>query len=279
MTGQRLDLAGRTLLMSGGSRGIGLAIARRAARDGANVALIAKTDTPDPRLPGTVHTAAAAIEEAGGKALAIVGDIRNEADVVRAVAATADRFGAIDIVVNNASAIALQNPGELPLKRYDLMMDINVRGTFLLSGLALPYLRESSHAQILTLSPPLHPDLRWLRDHAPYTISKYGMTMLTLGMAEQHRDGTLSANCLWPRTTIVTAATMNMRGAEEALRVSRTPRIMADAAYAVLTRPTGHTTGQCLVDETVLREEGVTDFDRYRADPHADATLRTDIFL
>lgn len=279
MTGTT-GLAGRTLLMSGGSRGIGLAIALKAAADGANVVLLAKTDTPDPRLPGTVHTAAAQIEEAGGKALPVVGDVRREEDVQRAVRAAADRFGGIDVVVNNASAITLQNPGDLPAKRYDLMMDVNLRGTFLMTSLALPYLRASDHAHVLTLSPPLHPDARWLRDHAPYTVSKYGMTMLTLGVAEQHRaDGRLSANCLWPRTTIVTAATTNLRGAEEAVRVSRTPQIMADAAHAVLSRPAGHTTGQCLVDEDVLRAEGVTGFDGYRADPTSTAPLRTDIFL
>ncbi|WP_405784957.1 NAD(P)-dependent oxidoreductase [Streptomyces sp. NBC_01378] len=275
----RPSLAGRTVLMSGGSRGIGLAIALRAARDGAHVALLAKTDTPDPRLPGTVHTAARQIEEAGGKALAVVGDVREESDVRRAVEAAAERFGGIDIVVNNASAIALANPGELPLKRYDLMMDVNVRGTFLLSSLTLPYLRTSAHAQVLTLSPPLNPDPRWLRDHAPYTVSKYGMTMLTLGLAEQHSGQAFSANCLWPATTIVTAATTNMRGAEEALRVSRTPQIMADAAYEILTRPAGDTTGRCLVDEEVLREAGVSDFDQYRGDPGADVPLRQDIFL
>ncbi|WP_372345725.1 SDR family oxidoreductase [Streptomyces sp. KL116D] len=275
----RAPLAGRTLLMSGGSRGIGLAIALRAARDGANVALLAKTDTPHPRLPGTVHTAAAEIERAGGRALPIVGDVRDENDVRRAVAATAERFGGIDVVVNNASAIALQNPGELPLKRYDLMMDVNVRGTFLLTSFALPHLRDSRHAHVLTLSPPLNPDGRWLREHAPYTVSKYGMTMLTLGVAEQHRAGRLSANCLWPATTIATAATENLRGADEAARVSRTPRIMADAAHALLTRPAGEVTGQCLIDEDVLRGEGVTDFDGYRADPHGDAALRKDIFL
>ncbi|MEE4496227.1 SDR family oxidoreductase [Streptomyces sp. BE230] len=279
MSGAPTPLAGRTILMSGGSRGIGLAIALRAARDGANVVLLAKTDQPDPRLPGTVHTAVADIEKAGGQGLAVVGDVREETDVRRAVEAAVERFGGIDIVVNNASAIALANPGDLPLKRYDLMMDINVRGTFLLSSLALPHLRRSEHAQILTLSPPLDPDRRWLRGHAPYTVSKYGMTMLTLGMAEQHRDNGFSANCLWPATTIVTAATVNMRGEQEATRNSRTPQIMADAAYEILSRPAGRTTGRCLIDEEVLREAGVTGFDGYRADPSSTEPLRKDIFL
>ncbi|MFH8616407.1 SDR family oxidoreductase [Streptomyces sp. NPDC017979] len=276
----RTALSGRTLLMSGGSRGIGLAIALRAAHDGANVVLLAKTDRPHPRLPGTVHGAAEQIEEAGGRALAVVGDVRSEEDVQRAVQAAVERFGGIDVVVNNASAIALQNPGELPAGRHDLMMEVNVRGTFLMTSLALPHLRASDHAHVLTLSPPLDPDPRWLRDHAPYTVSKYGMTMLTLGVAEQHRaGGRLSANCLWPRTTIATAATAHMRGADESLRVSRTPQIMADAAHAVLVRPAGHTTGQCLVDEEVLRGEGVSDFAGYRADPASTEPLRTDIFL
>ncbi|MDX6362467.1 MAG: citronellol/citronellal dehydrogenase [Streptomyces sp.] len=279
MTGAHSPLAGRTVLMSGGSRGIGLAIALRAARDGANIALLAKTGTPDPRLRGTVHTAVGEIEAAGGKALGIVGDVREAADVERAVRSTVERFGGIDVVVNNASAISLHNPGELPLKRYDLMMDINVRGTFLLSSLTLPHLRESPHAHVLTLSPPLNPDRRWLREHAPYTVSKYGMTMLTLGMAEEHRGSAFSANCLWPATTIVTAATLSLGGEEETVRTSRTPQIMADAAYEILTRPAGHTTGQTFVDEDILRAAGVRDFDGYRTSPGSAVPLRKDIFL
>ncbi|MGW4517999.1 SDR family oxidoreductase [Streptomyces sp. NPDC004393] len=275
----RPSLAGRTVLMSGGSRGIGLAIAIRAAQDGANIALIAKTDEPDPRLPGTIHTAAAEIGKAGGTALPIVGDIRNDEQVEQAVTATVERFGGIDIVINNASAITLQNPGELPLKRYDLMMDINVRGTFLLSSLALPYLRQGTNPHILTLSPPLNPDRRWLRDHAPYTVSKYGMTMITLGIAEQHRGRGPAANCLWPRTLIATAATAMLHGAEESVTVSRTPQIMADAAYAILTRPSEEATGNCYLDEDVLREEGVTSLDGYRADPASTRPLQLDAFL
>ncbi|MGW4804554.1 SDR family oxidoreductase [Kitasatospora sp. NPDC004272] len=273
------SLAGRTLLMSGGSRGIGLAIALRAARDGANVTLIAKTDVPDPRLPGTIHTAAAEIERAGGKVLPFVGDIRDEAAVAEAVEATVERFGGIDVVVNNASAIALSNPGELPLKRYDLLMDVNVRGTFLLSSLALPHLLRSDRAHVLTLSPPLNPDVRWLKDHAPYTVSKFGMTMVTLGIAEQHRGTALAASCLWPATIIATAASAMTRGEDEARRTSRTPAIMADAAHAVLTAPAAETTGRCHVDEDVLRAAGVTGFDGYRADPASTEPLRRDIFL
>jgi citronellol/citronellal dehydrogenase len=271
-------LHGRTVLMSGGSRGIGLAIALRAARDGANIALIAKTDEPDPRLPGTIHTAADEIEAAGGTALPIVGDIRDEDTVASAVRRTVDRFGGIDIVVNNASAIALQKVGDLAVKRFDLMLDINVRGTFLLTSLALPHLRESANAHVLTLSPPLNPDLRWLRDHAPYTISKYGMTMLTLGVAEAERDAGVAANCLWPRTLIATAAILNVVGGEEGMAGSRTPEIVADAAYEVLRRPARECTGNTFVDEDVLREAGVADFEQYRYGA-AGADLVPDIFL
>ena len=272
-------LAGRTVLMSGGSRGIGLAIAVRAARDGANVALVAKTDTPDPRLPGTIHTAAAEIEAAGGAALPMVGDVRDEHSVTDAVARTVERFGGIDIVVNNASAITLQNIGELSLKRYDLMLDINTRGTFLLTSLALPHLLRSDNAHVLTLSPPLNMDRRWLADHAPYTISKYGMTMLTLGVAESRRAEGVAGNCLWPRTLIATAAVQNLLGGDEAVAAARTPEIVADAAHAILVRDARECTGNTFIDEDVLREEGVTDFGRYRIGGGDDSTLRPDIFL
>ncbi|HEX3778024.1 MAG TPA: NAD(P)-dependent oxidoreductase [Pseudonocardiaceae bacterium] len=276
---QQGSLAGRTILMSGGSRGIGLAIAVRAAADGANVALIAKTDQPDPRLPGTIHTAAEEIEKAGGQALAIVGDIRNDEQVQAAVNSTVERFGGIDIVLNNASAINLSNIGDLPIKRYDLMLDINTRGTFLLTSLALPHLLKSGNAHVLTLSPPLDPDRRWLAAHAPYTLSKYGMTMLTLGVAEQYRDKGVAANCLWPRTTIATAAIQNIVGGEAAMAVSRRPEIMADAAYQVLVQPAGEYTGQTLIDDEVLRAAGVTDFDSYRYPGASEEDLRADIFL
>ncbi|MFN2563008.1 MAG: SDR family oxidoreductase, partial [Jatrophihabitans sp.] len=221
-------LAGKTMIMSGGSRGIGLAIAVRAARDGANVAIIAKTDTPDPRLPGTIHSAAEEIEAAGGKALPILGDVRDDESVASAVAKTVDRFGGIDLVVNNASAINLANIGALPPKRYDLMLDINARGTFLLTSLALPHLAESANAHVLTLSPPLNMDRKWLAAHAPYTVSKYAMTMLTLGVAESRRDDGIAANCLWPRTLIATAAVQNLVGGDAAMAGSRRPEIMAD---------------------------------------------------
>jgi citronellol/citronellal dehydrogenase len=272
-------LSGRTIIMSGGSRGIGLAIAVRAAADGANVTLIAKTDRPDPRLPGTIHTAAAEIEQAGGKVLPFVGDIRDDDRVAEAVAATVERFGGIDAVVNNASAINLSPIGELPAKRYDLMLDINARGTFLLTSLALPHLLASPNPHVLTLSPPLDPDRRWLRDHAAYTVSKYAMTMLTLGVAEQYRDRGVAANCLWPRTTIATAAIQNIVGGDAAMAVSRRPEIMADAAYEVLSRPATGYTGQTLIDEDVLRDAGVTDLARYRYEGATEEQLQSDIFL
>ncbi|HEX5121523.1 MAG TPA: NAD(P)-dependent oxidoreductase [Pseudonocardiaceae bacterium] len=276
MTG---TLSGRTIIMSGGSRGIGLAIAVRAAADGANVTLIAKTDQPDPRLPGTIHTAAAEIEQAGGKVLPFVGDIRDDDRVAEAVAATVERFGGIDIVVNNASAINLAAVGDLPAKRYDLMLDINARGTFLLTSLALPHLLSSSNPHVLTLSPPLDPDRRWLRDHAPYTVSKYAMTMLTIGVAEHYRDRGVAANCLWPRTTIATAAIQNIVGGEAAMAVSRRPEIMADAAHEVLVQPAAGYTGQTLIDEDVLRAAGVTDLARYRYEGASEEQLQSDIFL
>ncbi|MGW5715180.1 SDR family oxidoreductase [Amycolatopsis sp. NPDC003865] len=269
-------LSGRTILMSGGSRGIGLAIAVRAARDGANVAFIAKTDKPDPRLPGTIHTAAAEIEAAGGQALPVVGDIRSEDGVAEAVARTVDRFGGIDIVVNNASAIALAGFGELAPKRYDLMLDINARGTFVLISAALPHLLESPDPRVLTLSPPLNPDPRWLGAHAPYTVSKYAMTMLTLGLAEQYRDRGIAANCLWPRTLIGTAAVKNLLGGDEGVRGARSPEIVADAAHLVLT---GTASGECFIDDDVLRAHGITDLSGYRDGDVAEDRLTGDLFL
>lgn len=269
--------------MSGGSRGIGLAIALRAARDGANVALLAKTDTPDPRLPGTVHSAAEEIRAAGGQALPIVGDVRQEDSVAAAVAATVERFGGIDIVVNNASAITLQNIGDLPVKRYDLMLDINTRGTFVLTSAALPHLAKSDNPHVLTLSPPLNMDRKWLAAHAPYTVSKYGMTMLTLGVAEGHREAGIAGNCLWPRTLIATAAVQNLLGGDAAIAVSRRPEIVADAAHWVLTQPARECTGNTFIDDEVLRGAGVSDLSEYRYTPSTDAgsddDLSLDIFL
>jgi citronellol/citronellal dehydrogenase len=271
-------LKGRTILMSGGSRGIGLAIAVRAARDGANVALLAKTDTPDPRLPGTIHTAAEAIRVAGGHALPVVGDVRNDDDIARAVASTLEEFGGIDIVVNNASVINLSRTLDLEPKRYDLMQDVNVRGTFMLSRAAVPHLREGVNPHILSLSPPINLDPRWLGAHTGYTLAKYGMSMVTLGLAAEFaRDG-IAANTLWPRTTIKTAAVGNILGGEALLAKSRTPEIYADAAYQVLIAPSRELTGRSLIVEDVLADAGVTDLAKYS--PGVDeADLFPDIFL
>ncbi|WP_022900812.1 SDR family oxidoreductase [Humibacter albus] len=271
-------LKGRTILMSGGSRGIGLAIAVRAARDGANVALLAKTDTPDPRLPGTIHTAAEAIRAAGGHALPVVGDVRNDDDIARAVASTLEEFGGIDIVVNNASVINLSRTLDLEPKRYDLMQDVNVRGTFMLSRAAVPHLREGVNPHILSLSPPINLDPRWLGAHTGYTLAKYGMSMVTLGLAAEFaRDG-IAANTLWPRTTIKTAAVGNILGGEALLAKSRTPEIYADAAYQVLIAPSRELTGRSLIVEDVLADAGVTDLAKYS--PGVDeADLFPDIFL
>ena len=267
-------LRGRTVFMSGGSRGIGLAIATRLGAEGANVALLAKTDQPHPRLPGTVHTAADAIREAGGEALPLVGDVRDAEGVERAVAETVERFGGVDVVVNNASAIALQPLGELEVKRFDLMMQINVRGTFVVTRACLPHLQQSDHAHVQTLSPPVDDVERWLGGHAPYTLSKMGMTMLTLGVAKDEPG--IAANCLWPRTMIATAAVQNLLGGDEAMARARTPEIMADAAYEVLRRPPAEQTGGALIDDEVLASAGVRDLSRYSA---PDADLALDLFV
>ena len=274
------SLEGRCFLIAGGSRGIGLAIALRAARDGANVTLLAKTDTPHPKLESTVHTAAEQIRAAGGQALAVVGDVREDADIARAVAETLDAFGGIDIVVNNASVIDLSGSLDLSEKKYDLMQDVNVRGTFMLSRAAIPALRDSSNPHILSLSPPLNPSPRWLGAHTGYTMAKFGMTMATLGMAAEFaRDG-IAANTLWPSTTIATAAVQNILGGDRLMAVSRTPEIYADAAHAVLTSPAADLSGRCLIVEDVLREAGVTDFSGYAAVPGTpDEAMYPDIFL
>jgi citronellol/citronellal dehydrogenase len=271
-------LAGRTLLMSGGSRGIGLAIALRAARDGANVVLLAKTGEPHPRLPGTVHTAAAQIEEAGGRAAAVVGDVRRDEDVQRAVDTAVERFGGLDVVVNNASALDLSPTRDIAMKGYDLMQDINARGTFLLSKLAIPHLEASDRAHILTLSPPIDLRPKWAGSYLAYTMAKYGMSLVTLGLAEELRDAGIAANSLWPRTTIATAAVANLRGGEDTVGRSRTPEIMADAAHAVLVRDSRACTGNFFIDEDVLREEGVTDLEQYRVGP-GEQPLEADLFL
>ena len=275
-----MSLAGTTLLISGGSRGIGLAIALRAAADGANVALLAKTDTPHPKLEGTIHTAAAAIVAAGGQALPIVGDVRNDDDVARAVAETVAVFGGIDAVVNNASVIDLSRTLELSPKKYDLMQDVNTRGTFMLSRAAIPALREAANPHILSLSPPLNLQPRWLGAHTGYTLAKYGMTLATLGLAAEFGADGIAANTLWPRTTIATAAVQNLLGGDRVMAASRTPQIYADAAYEVLTTPAAERTGQTLIVEDVLTAAGVTDFSAYAAVLGTpDSALFPDIFL
>jgi len=270
------SLKGKTILMSGGSRGIGLAIATRAARDGANIVLMAKTGDPHPKLEGTVFTAAEQLVAAGGQALPLVGDVRNDDDVAAAVAAAVERFGGIDVVVNNASAIDLSKTDAVDMKRYDLMQDINVRGTFLLSKLALPALRESAHGHILTLSPPLNLDPKWAGMHLAYTMAKYGMSLTTLGLAEELKDDGVSVNSLWPCTLIDTAAIRNMPGGQQIVQAARGPEIMADAAHAVLTGQGA--TGNFFTDEQVLRAAGVSDFTPYSLGAPEDR-LVPDIFL
>src|ERR671916_2530514 len=270
-------LKDRVMFMSGGSRGIGLAIAKRVARDGAKIALIAKTAEPHPRLPGTIHTAASEIEEAGGEALPIVGDIRDADAVEAAVAETVERFGRIDMVLNNASAINLAPMRDLEVKRFDLMQQINARGTFVVTRACLPHLRESDHAHVLTLSPPLSADPRWLAGHSAYTLSKMGMTMITLGLAADEAEAGIGANCLWPRTIIATAAVQNLLGGDAAIRMARTPEIMGDAAHAILVRDPRSCTGNAFVDDAVLAEAGITDLDRYSAVEDTDLSL--DIFV
>ena len=268
-------LAGRTVLMSGGSRGIGLAIAKRAAADGANVALLAKTADPHPKLEGTVFTAAAEIEDAGGRALPIVGDVRDEASVGEAVARTVEAFGGIDIVVNNASAIDLGASATIPMKRVDLMHSINTRGTFLLTRTALPHLLESPDARILSLSPPLNLEPRWLGAFPAYLLAKYGMTLATLAIGAE--TGIPSA-CLWPRTTIRTAAVQHVLGGDELYRRSRTPDVYADSAHLVLTGDLAVMDGRTLLCEDVLREAGITDLSKYS--PGVDeAELAPDAFV
>jgi len=271
-------LAGKTILMSGGSRGIGLAIALRAAADGGRVVLLAKTGDPHPKLEGTVFTAAAEITAAGGRAVPVVGDLRSDADVERAVAEAVAAFGGVDIVVNNASAINLAPTTGISMKQYDLLQDINTRGTFALTRAALPYLAAAANPHILTLSPPLEVEPRWWGHSLAYTLSKYGMSLCTLGFAEEFKDKGIAANALWPRTTIATAAVRNLLGGDAALRKARTPDIMADAAHAILTRDSRACTGNFYIDDDVLRAEGVTDLSVYRLGG-TEQDLDLDFFL
>lgn len=271
-----MSLAGKTLFISGASRGIGLAIALRAARDGAKIAFVAKTDRPHPKLEGTVHTAQAAIEAAGGEALGVIGDVRDEAQVKAAVEATVARFGGIDVCINNASAIALTATIETEMKRYDLMSQVNARATFLCSKLTLPWLLKAANPHILNISPPLEMNERWFAPHLAYTMAKFGMSLCTLGMAEEFRGRGVAVNSLWPLTTIDTAAVRNLLGGEPIARTSRTPAVMADAAYAVLTRPSRSCTGNFFIDEEVLRAEGIADFSVYHP---SGGALTVDLFV
>ena len=263
-------LAGRTAFISGASRGIGLEIARSLARAGANIALIAKTEEPNPKLPGTIHDAAEELRGLGADVLAIAGDIRDEARVASAVAQTVEHFGGVDLCVNNASALNLAGVAEMPVKRFDLLQSVNVRGTYVVTQACLPLLRQSEHAHILTMSPPLNLDPFWYRP-AAYTISKYGMTIVTLGVAETEREHGVAANCLWPLTAIATAAVRNLMGGEESIAHCRTPRIVADAASAILRRDPRAFTGNAVLVEDVLAEEGITDLRPYSAKPGQDA--------
>ncbi len=275
------SLQGKTLFITGASRGIGLAIALRAARDGANVVIAAKTTTAHPKLPGTIHTAAEAIEKAGGKALAVAVDIRDEAAVHAAVAQAVASFGGIDILVNNASAISLTRTPETPMKRFDLMFGVNVRGTFLCSQACLPHLRTAASAgrnpHILTLSPPLSMRPRWFKDHVAYTMAKYGMSMCVLGMAEEFRGDGIAVNALWPRTLIATAALAMIPGMTEQPGGSRVPEIVADAAHVILTRNAHEATGNFYIDDEVLASVAITDLSRYATKP--GAPLIPDLFL
>jgi len=270
-----MNLENKTLFITGASRGIGLAIALRAARDGARIAIAAKTAEPHPKLEGTIHTAAAAIEAAGGAALPLLVDVRDEAAVEAAIAQTAAHFGGIDILVNNASAISLTDTPATEMKRYDLMQAINARGTFLCSKAALPHLRMASNPHILTLSPPLDMQAKWFAPHVAYTIAKFGMSLCTLGQAEEFRAYGIAVNSLWPLTTIDTAAVRNML--PTVAGASRSPAIMADAAYAILTRPSRETTGNFFIDEDVLRAQGQTDFSIYA--PLSGAEPALDFFV
>ena len=275
------SLSGKTIFLTGGSRGIGRAIALRAARDGANVAIASKTAEPHPKLPGTIHTVAAEIEEAGGQALALQVDARDEDRVVEAVAETADRFGGIDVVVNNASAIMLADTENTPMKRYDLMQEVNARATFCVTQAALPHLKDSAKKgndpHVLVLSPPLNLDPRWFGPHVAYTISKYGMSMCVLGWGEELQEYGVAANALWPRTTIATAAVKYALGGDAMMNMSRTPEIMADAAHAVLTMPASRT-GNFFIDDEVLAEAGKTDLSEYAVTPGATEFM-PDLFL
>ena len=267
-----MSLAGKRLFITGASRGIGLAIALRAARDGAKVTVAAKSAEPHPKLPGTIHTAAEDIRAAGGEALAVQCDIRHEDEVRAAVAAAVEAFGGIDILVNNASAISLTPTLETEMKRYDLMHAVNGRGTFLVSKTCIPHLKAGDNPHILNLSPPLNLETRWFAPHVAYTVAKYNMSLYALGMAGELKDDGVGVNCLWPRTVIDTAAVQNLLGGQDVVDTARKPDIMGDAAHAILCRPSTECTGHFFVDDEVLAEEGVTDLERYSVVPGSKLT-------
>lgn len=275
-----MSLAAKTLFITGASRGIGKAIALRAAKDGANIVIAAKTTEPHPKLPGTIYSAAEEVERAGGHALPVAVDIRDEAQVAAAVEQTVARFGGIDALINNASAISLTGTLATPMKRFDLMHQVNARGTYLCSQKAIPHLARSSNPHILTLAPPLQSTLhaRWFAPHVGYTIAKYGMTLCVLGMAEEFRQEGIAVNALWPRTAIDTEAIRLIAG-HEARKRTRSPEILADAAYIILTKPSREFTGRFLIDDEVLREAGVTDLSRYQAEGVRDDELMRDFFV
>jgi citronellol/citronellal dehydrogenase len=272
-----MSLTGRTLFVTGASRGIGLAIALRAAKDGANVAIAAKTTTPHSKLEGTIFTAAEAIEAAGGRALPLQVDIRDDAAVADAIAKTAEKFGGIDIVVNNASAINLANTADIEMKRFDLMHQVNARGTFLVTKLALPHLEKAANPHVLMLSPPLEMRAEWFAPHLAYTMAKFGMSLCVLGFAAEFSARGVAVNALWPRTTIATAAIQNLLGGEQIMRASRKPEILADAAYLIFNKPAREFSGNFLIDDTFLISEGVTDLEKYRVDP--SVPLQPDFFV
>jgi citronellol/citronellal dehydrogenase len=270
-------LQGKTLFITGASRGIGLAIALAAAREGANVAIAAKTEAPHPKLPGTIHTAAAEIEKARGRALPLVVDVRDEASVAAAIERTVAAFGGLDIVVNNASAIQMTGTLETDMRRFDLMHQVNARGTFMVSKYAIPYLEKAANPHILMLSPPLDLKEKWFAGHTAYSMAKYGMSLVVLGLAGELLPKGIAVNALWPRTTIATSAIKNLLGGDTIMRRSRTPDILADAACRIFAKPAKSFTGHFLIDDTFLAAEGVTDFDRYRVDPREP--LAPDFFV
>ena len=277
MQGTPMTLAKKTLFITGASRGIGLAIALKAARDGANIAIAAKTIAPHPKLEGTIYSAAEQIEAKGGKALPIPCDVRDEEQVKSAIKQAAQRFGGIDIVVNNASAIQLTRTPETEMKRFDLMQQVNARATFMVSKYAIPHLENAKNPHILMLSPPLDMQEKWFAPHLAYTMSKFGMSLVVLGLAGELRDKKIAVNALWPRTTIATAAIKNLLGGDEMMRASRSPQIMADAAYAIFMKSAALFTGNFLIDDTFLASEGVTDFEKYAMQP--GVRLHPDFFV